>query len=136
MKPFFDTNIFVYSVSHSAEDTAKRTIATELIAQGDFSLSLQVIQEFINTCLARARLGQTPNAIADTVKFLFHFSCAIPSEGQVLRALALQQRFQIKYWDASILASALELGCDTLCTEDLNHGQDYDGVRVFNPFHG
>ncbi len=134
MSTFFDTNIFVYSVSHSTEDTANRIIATELIAQGDFSISLQVIQEFINTCLGKTRLGQTPDAIADTVKYLFNFSCALPSQEQVLHSLALQQRYQIKYWDAAIVAAALELGCHTLYSEDLNHGQDYDGVRVLNPF--
>lgn len=131
---FFDTNIFVYSVSHSAEDAAKRNIAIDLIAGGDFSLSLQVIQEFVNTCLSKGRLGQTPEAISDTVKFLFSYPCANPSKAHVLHALALQQRFQIKYWDAAIIAAAMQLGCTALYTEDLNHGQNYDGLQVINPF--
>ena len=134
MSVFLDTNIFVYSVSKSAGDAAKRAIASRLIAQGDFSLSVQVIQEFINTCLRKARLEQTPEAITDTAKFLFQFPCAIPSQKLVLDALTIQRRFQIKYWDAAILASALELGCDTLYSEDLSHGQDYGGIRVINPF--
>ncbi len=134
MSPFFDTNIFVYSVSHAVDDAAKRIIATQLIARGEFSISIQVIQEFINTCLAKARLGQSPAAITETAKFLFHFPCATPSQAQVLHALALQQRFHISYWDAAILAAAMQLGCDTLYTEDLNHGQNYEGLIVINPF--
>lgn len=134
MSPFYDTNLFVYAVSKASEDAAKRATAAQLIATGDFCLSIQVIQEFINTCLSKARLGQAPEAIAATAKFLFDFPCALPSRDQVLRALALQQRFQIKYWDAAILSAAIELGCSNLYSEDLNHGQDYAGVRVINPF--
>jgi predicted nucleic acid-binding protein len=51
----------------------------------------------------------------------------------VLAAIDLKQRFVISYWDAAILAAAKTLGCQTVYSEDLNHGQDYDGVRVENP---
>ncbi len=37
-------------------------------------------------------------------------------------------------WDATILAAAVELGCTTIYSEDMNDGQDYGGVRVVNPF--
>jgi predicted nucleic acid-binding protein len=134
MSAFFDTNLFVYAVSLAPEDQDKRRIASGLIAEGEFSLSLQVIQEFIHTCLRKNRLGQTPDAIQATAEFLFKFPCAVPSQELVLNALALQSRFQVSYWDAAILAAAQELGCDQLYTEDLNHGQDYAGVRVINPF--
>ena len=52
----------------------------------------------------------------------------------ILNAWSLRQRFQISHWDATIVAAAQALGCTTLYSEDLNHGQDYDGVRVLNPF--
>ncbi|MCB1096293.1 MAG: PIN domain-containing protein [Verrucomicrobiae bacterium] len=133
MSVFFDTSLFVYAVSQAAEDQDKRRVASGLIAEGEFSLSAQVIQEFIHTCLRKARLGQTPDAIRATAEFLFNFPCAVPSQELVLHALALQARFQISYWDAAILAAARELGCPQLYTEDLNHGQDYDGVQVINP---
>lgn len=134
MSIFYDTNIFVYAVSHAPDDAAKRAKASSLIAQGDFVLSIQVIQEFINTCLNKTRLGQNPEIIAATARFLFGYPCAFPSEDSVLQALSLQQRFQIKYWDAAIVAAALELGCHTIYSENLNDGQDYTGVRVINPF--
>jgi len=35
-----------------------------------------------------------------------------------------------------ILASALEAGCTTLYTEDLQHGQMVEGLRIENPFFG
>jgi predicted nucleic acid-binding protein len=46
----------------------------------------------------------------------------------------IKNRFNIRYWDAAILAAAMELGCHTLYTEDLNHGQNYGGVKVINTF--
>jgi predicted nucleic acid-binding protein len=52
----------------------------------------------------------------------------------VLEGLRLKERFQLSYWDAAIIAAARALGAGTLYSEDLNHGQDYDGVRVVNPF--
>jgi predicted nucleic acid-binding protein len=52
----------------------------------------------------------------------------------VLEALAISERFQISYFDAQILAAAKRMGCRVLYSEDLNHGQDYGGVRVVNRF--
>lgn len=134
MKAFLDTNVFVYSISVDPADAPKRGAALTLLAEVDIHLSLQVIQEFINTCLRKARLGQSSEALDRSVRHLLAYPCQKAGPDSVLRALGLQQRFQTSYWDASILVAALELGCDTLYSEDLNHGQEYDGVKVINPF--
>jgi predicted nucleic acid-binding protein len=52
----------------------------------------------------------------------------------VRAAIDVHQRFQVSYWDAAILAAAKRLGCNTVFSEDLNDGQNYDGVTVVNPF--
>jgi predicted nucleic acid-binding protein len=49
-------------------------------------------------------------------------------------ALKTKMRFQISYWDAAIIEAARAAGCQELLSEDLTDGQDYDGVRVINPF--
>lgn len=49
-------------------------------------------------------------------------------------AVNVQQRFQLSYWDAAILAAAKQMGCRAVYSEDLNDGQDYDGMTVVNPF--
>jgi predicted nucleic acid-binding protein len=49
-------------------------------------------------------------------------------------ALVIKERYQTSYWDAAILAAAKAARCSQLLSEDLNHGQDYDGVIVVNPF--
>lgn len=132
--PFFDTNIFVYAVSKADDDQEKRLAARKLIAAHDISLSLQVVQEFINTCSNKARLGQSREAILQTAEIMLASPCASLSPALIRHAFSLQSRYQISYWDAAILAAAIELGCATLYTEDLNHGQTYESVQVINPF--
>jgi predicted nucleic acid-binding protein len=46
----------------------------------------------------------------------------------------MHERYQISYWDAAIMAAAKELSAGVVFSEDLNHGQSYDGVVVKNPF--
>ena len=48
--------------------------------------------------------------------------------------MQIEVQAQISYWDTLIVAAALLSGCDTLYTEDLNHGQRYGEVLVLNPF--
>ena len=46
----------------------------------------------------------------------------------------MSQRFGLSYWDGAILAAARATGCDTVYSEDMSSEQDYDGLRVINPF--
>ena len=49
-------------------------------------------------------------------------------------AIAISTRFQLSYWDGAILAAAQSMGCDSVLSEDLSSHQDYNGLRVINPF--
>ena len=51
------------------------------------------------------------------------------------RALDIAARYGFSWYDSLIVATALEAGCDTLYTEDLQHGQVIDNrLTVTNPF--
>ena len=52
------------------------------------------------------------------------------------RATEIKQKFGLSYWDAAILAAAKMLGCEAVYSEDMSHQEDYDGLRVINPFLG
>ena len=73
----------------------------------------------------------------DTVLAIEHFlrrpvvASGVPL---MLESLRLKQQFMISYWDAAIVAAARAAGAKTLYSEDLNDGQDYEGVIVRNPF--
>lgn len=132
---FFDTNIFLYVVSAAAADAPKRAKATALIASCDFAISIQVMQEFADAALRKKRLEVTSDEVRLMLEELAgNYPVLTPTPSLVFRALDLTQRYEIRYYDAAILAAAQELGCQTLYTEDLNHGQTYDTVKVINPF--
>jgi predicted nucleic acid-binding protein len=50
------------------------------------------------------------------------------------RGCKLQDRFQLSFWDALIVAAAKSIGCRYLLTEDLQTSQDLDGILVISPF--
>lgn len=52
----------------------------------------------------------------------------------VRAALALRQRFKWSYWDAATVAAAKLSGCRELWSEELQHGQNVDGLHIVNPF--
>jgi predicted nucleic acid-binding protein len=55
--------------------------------------------------------------------------------GLFRRGLEIQRRRGLSMWDAMIPSAAQASGARELLSEDFNHGQDYGGVRVLNPFH-
>jgi predicted nucleic acid-binding protein len=133
-RSFFDTNIFLYAGSRAAKDAAKQQRAAQLIQEEPFAISAQVLQEYIANALGKKALGLSEENI-DALLAAASEIDVLPVTGElVVRANRLRRRYKIAYWDAAILAAAVELGCHTLYTEDLNHGQVYDGVRVVNPF--
>lgn len=132
---FFDTNIFLYVVSAAAEDAPKRAKAVALIASCDFAISIQVMQEFADGALRKKRLDVTPEEVRLMLEELAeNYPVLSPTPNLVFKALDLTGRYPIRYYDAAIIAAAQELGCLTLYSEDLNHGQTYDTVEVINPF--
>ena len=47
---------------------------------------------------------------------------------------ALEARFALSWWDALMVAAGLHQGCEMLLTEDLQHDQRIDNLRIVNPF--
>jgi len=131
---FLDTNILLYAGSNAPEDARKKQIASAIIASVEFAISTQVVQEFIANALGKKSLGFTGAGIEATLESLRSITVLPVTYGLMLQAWRLHRRHAVSQWDATILAAALELGCQTLYSEGLNHGQDYDGVKVVNPF--
>ncbi len=134
---FIDTNILLYAVSLEGENRRKREIAVDLLQGVDLALSAQVMAEFYVQATRPTRERALEHAEAtDILEGLTRFPVAPVTAKLVLAAIATGRRFQISYWDAAIIEAARELGCRSVLSEDLNHGQDYDGVRVEDPFRG
>lgn len=52
----------------------------------------------------------------------------------ILAAIARSGGQSFSFWDALIVEAALAGGADRLFTEDLQHGQVIEGLRLHNPF--
>ena len=135
-KVFLDSNIWIYAATGRFSAAQKCEIACDLIAKTKLAVSPQVIGEFyINT-----RNGQKmkqPLSDQDALGWIARmqlFPFVETDKDIVNQALLTAQRWQTRYWDAAMIASAARYGATTLYTEDLNHGQLYGTVRALNPF--
>lgn len=131
---FLDTNILIYATSLSPDHARKAPTARAWVQRRDWGISTQVLMEFF----ANARQPQhrlLPTAAEDLVVSLArHRPVQAVDKELVLEALKLRNRCYLSHWDAAILCAAHRLGAHTVISEDMNHGQNYDGVTVNNPF--
>ncbi len=134
---FVDTNVLLYAVSFSDAEHDKRGRAIEVLTRDDLALSVQVMAEFYNqaTHRRRTRVLSPEQALA----FLSGIEAAKiqPVTVEVFElGVAISEQVGLSYWDGAILAAAKLAGCDAVYSEDMSAEQDYDGLRVINPFAG
>lgn len=133
--PFFDTNIIVYAtLEDSTPDAAARAErAMALLIQGG-TVSVQVSQELVD--VARRKFKRNWPDIIEILSYVEEFcGSALPMTARLQRrAVELASGHNLRIYDAAIIASAMEAGCTTLFTEDLQHGQQIEGLRIENPF--
>src|SRR5438067_5577571 len=133
-RTFIDTNVFVYA--EDADEPGKRRIAQGLIRQLAVEqrgvVSTQVLTEYI--AAARRRLKFSLSQCRQTVLLMRRFDVVLIKPDLVLEALDLAITYQLSHWDALIIKAAAVSGCHVLVTEDLQHGETVDGVRIENPF--
>lgn len=129
-----DTNVLLYAVSTDPRERIKREQARQLLMRGDVALSAQCMGEFyVNATRSRGPRMEHHQAVA-ILESLQAFPIAPLTDAVVWHALKLRERYQVSYWDGAILAAASSLGCRIVYSEDLTDSQDYDGIRVLNPF--
>lgn len=134
---FIDTNVFLYSLSDSPDETLKAARARQLLLDENWGWSVQVAGEFYNIATSPKRSFRLePSLAKQYVETWLNFPTTPVAASTVRDAIQLAAKFRISYWDAAIIAAARELGCRTVYSEDLSHGQEYDGVVVVNPFLG
>jgi predicted nucleic acid-binding protein len=133
-KFFVDTNILIYAASNAVADQPRRQMALELLDRSDLALSAQVLAEFYSVATSRTKLNLPPDEAIQLLESLASIPVSPITRELVMAAAKLSQKYKISYWDAAILTAARLMGCSIVYSEDLNNGQEYDGVRVVNPF--
>ncbi len=131
-KSFLDSNVVIYAYSDDEPD--KQAIARRLVKTPGTFASTQVLQEFCNA--TRRRLKSDWPAIRIAVTELQSKLHIHTNTASTLRdALRIAERYGFSFYDSLILAAALETGCTTLYSEDMQHGQVIDGkLEIQNPF--
>jgi predicted nucleic acid-binding protein len=131
---FLDTNVLVYAAATRKDDPRKAEIARGIVATKRFGVSAQTLAEFYNTVVIRAVVPMPISEVDDWIERLAAFPFMVVDENIVRAGIFLSRRYQIRYYDAALLAAADRLGAPVFYSEDLSHNQRYGSVRVVNPF--
>lgn len=131
---FLDANVIVYA--HDLSEPVKRLKAMGILkdcwsSHIPPSVSIQVLQEVHVTLVKK---GLSLQIASETTSEFLVWNVIENRIGIFSEALILQQQFQLSFWDASILAAAIQSGARELWSEDFQHGREYGDIVVKNPF--
>ena len=131
MRAFFDTNVLVYAIT----DDARGDVARSRLSDGGV-ISAQVLNEFVRVARKKLRLDWAiiEAALAELRALVNDVRPVALSTHEFAVSLAKRDGFDI--YDALILAAAIEAGCETLYSEDFQHGRRFGDLTVVNPFLG
>lgn len=127
---FFDTTVLIYAV---AENDVRASVAEALLAEGGV-VNVQVLNEFV--AVARRKLAMDWDELRDALGTL-RILCGPPEPLTLAThdaALGIAQRYGFHIYDSLIVAAALEAGCTTLYSEDMQDGQRINELTIRNPF--
>lgn len=127
---FLDSNVLVYAFTADPRAAASRA----LLERG-CAISVQGLNEFAN--VARRKLGKSWEEIRDALAAIRTVCTKIlPIDLEThAAALRLAERHGFAFFDALMIAAALQAGSDTLWSEDMQDGMTIDGrLRIANPF--
>ena len=133
-KYFVDTNILLYAVDEGAgaRHEAARVILDEIPPARQKVISTQVLQEFYTAAIRK--LSFAPTRARELTMLWANLEVVRIDLEDVMGAIDCSILNLISFWDALIVTAAGKANCETLWTEDLNHGQIIQGVRIENPF--
>lgn len=128
-KPFLDSNIVLYLLSG---DDAKADRAQTLLEAGGI-ISVQVLNEVIAVCLRKLKM---PWSEIDALLLAVKAACQVLplTVASHEKAVHVAKQFQLSFYDANIVASALMSGASVLLSEDMHSGMQVEGIRLQNPF--
>ena len=133
---FIDTNVLVYA--YDASETVKQPIAQAelegLWSSGGGALSTQVLQEFYSVATNKLKPPMSATEAREIVSLYSTWTVVLIEPSLILTASRLQEQHGLSFWDALIVEAARAVGAGLLLTEDLQDGQDIEGIRVANPF--
>jgi len=136
-KYFLNTNVFVCALQ--PVPSAKTQVAIRLISEGLDSgngiVSYQVVQEFFSLAFRKFPQPMSAFEAEEYLNTVFRPLLAVHSSPALfVSALQVYGRHHFSWFDSLIVAAAQEAGCSILYTEDMQHGQRVDDLKIENPF--
>jgi predicted nucleic acid-binding protein len=135
-RSFVDSNILIYT--HDLSAGTKHEEAVKLLKglweEKRAVLSTQVLQEFCVNVRRKSRNPVSWEELRSALQDYVGWETVVNTSGSILRALEIERRYQISFWDAMIVQAAESANCEVLYSEDFSHGQEYCGVLAVNPF--
>jgi predicted nucleic acid-binding protein len=132
---FIDTNIWVYALTTA--DKVRQQRAAILLNSLDMPcINGQVLRELGRVLLQKYGIGEI--AFRQIIPIVIESCRMVPdTTSALLLASKLREQYKLGYWDSLIVAAALDGGCDSLYTEDMQHGQIIESkITLINPFVG
>jgi predicted nucleic acid-binding protein len=134
---FLDTNVLIYTFDAAApkkQMTARSWVREALRTQRGI-IGSQVVQEFMNVALSRFSHPLGVTEAREYLREVLQPLCQhYPRITTFDRALLLKEQSGYSWYDALIVAAAIESGCAWLITEDLEHGRKFGSLTLHNPF--
>lgn len=134
---FLDTNIFVYSLDRTVPAKARRaaTLIRDGLENGNGIVSYQVVQEFFNVAFRRFAQPMSAFAAEEYLNTIFRPLLVVHSSPALfISALQVYAQHHLSWYDSLIVAAAQEAGCSVLYSEDMQHGQRVNHLRIEDPF--
>ena len=129
-----DTNILIYAFDKQAK--MRHELAVNMLEKAmslNCILTLQALSEFFYAC---TRKGIMPirEALDQIKDWQTLFPVAVAKPNTLNRAIVWVERYQLGFWDAMLLETARSAGASVIFTEDLQDGQEIEGIKIMNPF--
>jgi predicted nucleic acid-binding protein len=133
---FVDTNVLVYGRDASEPGKQPRAWAWReaLWKLRAGRLSIQVLQEYYQVVTRKLKPGLTRPVARQEITDLSLWKPVVISESLLESSWEIEDRFKISFWDSLIVAAAWEADCESLLSEDLSPGTNFDGLKVIDPF--
>ena len=131
---FIDTNILVYLFDADSPDKQARARSVFKEVSDNAIVSVQVLGEFHVATTRKLEKPLSRDQAQAAVKALCELQVRPLHAGLVRAAIRRSAASQLSYWDALIVETAIEAEATVLLTEDMQHGQRFDGLRVVDPF--
>jgi predicted nucleic acid-binding protein len=127
---FFDTNVLIYAFA--ANDP--RSPQSEALLMEGGVIGVQVLNEFTN--VARRKLGWNWDEIEGALAVITDLlGPARPLTTAIhARGVELARDHELAFYDALIVAAALDANCRVLVSEDMQDGQKFGALSIENPF--